>query len=677
MKFPKLPKIRNPFKKRGETVTDNTRLKEWQNKLQEALNDWDINRFDELEWLYRGTHEVYGNINDTSSTTTRKKANNVINICYEFIESQVDSSTPQPAVISKIDGYEEQAQMIEDSIKNDLLDSDISEINDENERNTPVCGHSILLVDWDSDYKHPLYVGRLIIRGIHPKQFVPQPNVWKVQDMEYFFILSSVTASYCKRRYGVDVPQDGEEFPEINSLANTGYSTGGEKDKVTEVVCWYRDKEGKYGRFVWANDTILEDMPNYFARRPAVCKDCGGAMDVNGTCIQCGGTRFERKIQQMEVLAEDITLPDGTIVPAGTEIPYYEPKRYPVIVRRNVPKNFTFGGQSDIEVIKDQADAIKKVISSIEEKIIRGGAIIKASNDHHFTLTNELYQIIRGNQAQLAALGVQNMNADINAELAFAREQYKAAQSALGITDSYQGKQDPTAKSGVAKQIQVQQAAGRLQSKVVNKYAAFKELFEIMFEMKLAFSDEPRPYVRQKEDGTREYGEFNRYAFLMQDASGQWYYNTDFMFSSDAGAGLPKDKMFILDKAEGFLREGAFETSPANLRFWSIIDQLHFPGAGDIKKQMQDEIEQQQMQQQQADMQTPPQQPQQPQQGPTMEQIIQQVSQMPPDQAALFLGKLAPEIQQQVIAGLPPQVQQMILQVLQQTQGAPAQMGGM
>jgi len=671
----KFPKIKNPFKKRGDKVAKQTpeqKLKDFQDKLQSALQNWEISKFDSLEWNYRGTHEVYPNVNSTAGKAG-KAANNVINICYEFIESQIDPSIPQPSVVSKLDGFDEQAQMIEDSLKNDLLESDINEINDENERNTPVCGHSVICVDWDSDYKHPLYRGKVVLRGIHPKQLVPQSNVWAVQTMDRLFVLSSVTRAYCKQRYDVEIPDDGEEYPEVNSLDNTGYSTGNEKDKVTEVVCWYRDKDGEVGRFVWANETTLENMPKYYWRRLEVCKECGGAKDLDGKCIECGGTSFKSEMKNTEILAEDVTLPPKdkdskpVVIPKGTEIPYYIPKRYPVIVRRNVPKNFTFGGQSDIEIIKDQADAIKKVVSNIEDKIIMGGAIIKALDDHAFNLTTELYKIVRGTQSQLNALGVLNLTADIQAEMAFAQEQYQSAKNVLGITDSFQGQPDSTAESGRAKQIQVQQAAGRLQSKTNNKHTAFREMFECMFEMKLAFCDEPRPYVRQKEDGTKEYGMFDKHAFLVQDASGEWYYNTDFLFDADAGAGLPKDKMFLLDKAEKFLGVHAFDTNPANVRFWTILDQIHFPGAGDIKSQMQAEIEEAQAQQEQqaAQAKAQQQQAQQPQQGqgqqggqisPEMQQVFQvlppdiqqQVLQMPPDKQVAFLSQPPEQIAAQV-----------------------------
>ena len=46
----------------------------------------------------------------------------------------------------------------------------------------------------------------------------------------------------------------------------------------------------------------------------------------------------------------------------------------------------------------------------------------------------------------------------------------------------------------------------------------------------------------------------NKYDFVEQDASGEWYYNTDFLFSADAGDGIPKDKMFLMNQTVGDLR---------------------------------------------------------------------------------------------------------------------------
>jgi hypothetical protein len=169
----------------------------------------------------------------------------------------------------------------------------------------------------------------------------------------------------------------------------------------------------------------------------------------------------------------------------------------------------------------------------------------------------------------------------------------------LGITDSFQGKEDASAQSGVAKQIQVQQATGRLQSKQFNKNAAYKELFEMMFEYMLAFYDEPRPYQSKDEYGNAKYAEFDKYKFLMMDAEGQLYYNTDFLFSSDVGSGLPKDPIFMYNQVKEMLGAGAID----KLQYWTILEYLNFPMAKQIKSQTEQQMQAEaQMAQQQAEI---------------------------------------------------------------------------
>jgi len=75
---------------------------------------------------------------------------------------------------------------------------------------------------------------------------------------------------------------------------------------------------------------------------------------------------------------------------------------------------------------------MKKVVSTIEEKIMRGSAIVTALEGHRFNLTNELYQIVRGTQSELMALGVKNLSADITKDLEFSQQQYKSGSIHFG-----------------------------------------------------------------------------------------------------------------------------------------------------------------------------------------------------------------------------------------------------
>jgi hypothetical protein len=548
-------KVKSVVQTSKEQEAQNKDLKKWQDKLALAQVGANTVLRDEREAIYLGTSSVDANVNNTNMQNgKRKKANNVVNLVLEFIETNVDSTIPLPSVKTKLPGYEFQADMIENSLTSDITELGITAINDVNERVTPVQGYSAMLVGWNPDFKHHLYRGELSLESIHPKRIIPQPGVYELDHMDYFFILSSVTKIFIKKRYDVDLENEGEQFPGIDYL-NSNISQPHNPDKVTEIVCWYKNDDGDVSKFVWCENEILEDLPNFYARR------------VDG------------KISSEETLGSEVTLASGEVLSVGTKVPYFTPTRYPLIIRENIPLNFSFGGQSDVDVIRDQQDAHKKVVSIIEEKILRGTAIVTALDDHRFNLSNELYPIVRGTFPQLQALGVKSLQADISSDMAFANQQYMAAQATLGVTNSFQGKGDPSATSGIAKQIQVQQSTGRLRSKESNKYAAYKELYEIMFEFKLAFYDELRPFVTKDQNGQDSYGDFNKYAFLVRDKAGELYYNTDFIFHADAGQGLPRDKMWLFNSATEMLKYGAYNPGPASITYWTQMVNQKYPNA--------------------------------------------------------------------------------------------------
>lgn len=568
--------IKDVFKKMKKTVIKSQRSKKlikWQERLEAAKSGQDLSLMDKREFLYLGDRHVEKNINSTIQPT--KQSNNIWNIGFEFIESQINNQIPMPTVKSKREGFDMQAAMIADSISNDIKESDIDAINDRNERITPLQGFSIVEVAWNPNYKHHLYRGEIELIGRHPKQLVTQPKVYNLQKMDYFFILSDVTKDYVQRRYKKDLSGEEEQYPENTRLYDTDQNSSGsatsaqdnDEEPLTEIVCWYKDQDGDICKFVWINDTKLEDLPKFFYRRG---KD---------------GSLLEK-----ETLDRDIMGPDGQpIATKGEQVPFFIPQRYPVSVRINVPRNFHFGGQSDLDVIADQQDSIKKVVHKMEEKIIKGGSIIKALEDHdRLKITDEIYQVIRGTQQQLSVIDTLDLTADISKDLLYCQEQYRIAQSMLGITNSFQGKEDVTATSGKAKQIQVQQASGRLNSKMFNKNVHFKELFEIIFEHKIAFYDEIRPYLAQDVEGNDSFGEFDKYLLLQRDKRGNLYWNTDFLIGTDGVYGLPKDPMFMYEQTMALFSAQAIDVQ----QLWTILEGLQFPSASRIKQQWSEKMSQ-------------------------------------------------------------------------------------
>ena len=48
-----------------------------------------------------------------------------------------------------------------------------------------------------------------ITKNLSPSEIVPQPGVYKIQDMDYIFIKLLQTKIYIKERYGKDVDDEG------------------------------------------------------------------------------------------------------------------------------------------------------------------------------------------------------------------------------------------------------------------------------------------------------------------------------------------------------------------------------------------------------------------------------------------------------------------------------------
>ena len=87
-----------------------TKLMQFQQRFLYARGNWDYNILDEREEIYDGTHAVDQNVN--SRTASSKMSNNVYNIVYELLESEVDNTIPLPTVQSKRPEYEAIARPI-------------------------------------------------------------------------------------------------------------------------------------------------------------------------------------------------------------------------------------------------------------------------------------------------------------------------------------------------------------------------------------------------------------------------------------------------------------------------------------------------------------------------------------------------------------------------------------
>jgi ribosomal protein L40E len=595
-------------------------LQEWKEKFDTAYAQYDNTVFDVFENVYRGTKETVKNINSRDPRAP-KKTNNVPNVVYELIESEVNTTTPECIVKSKKPGFDDFAKMIQDKIMSDFETFDMENMSDVNERNTYMHGISCVLMNWNIKLGQHEFLGDKEPINYHPKQVIPQPNIYDAKKMRYMFLVSTTTKEEVRQRTGVSVDSESSERPEVNRIAAeatntaTGSNTVTTDETVEEIVCLYLDSDDDVGKFSWVGSTVTENLPKYFYPRVAECKDCGWENPQDAKeCGNCGSKKLKTKVIMEETIEKDMPLTpilfprkQKTVqqdqmgrkfvkteivqeviertVPAGTKVKIPAPKRLPILIRKNIPLNFSFRGRSDVETIRDQQESIKKVWSKVEEKILQAGGIVGIPDQLNKQPSDDVYQVWKGKPSLLSQIVVKDMKIDTVADMAFAAANYERAKSTLGITDSYQGKYDPSAKSGRAKEVQVQQSAGRLQSKIQNKFNFYADMFEMMFLFDICFAREIRPYSKKNAKGEPEYEEFNKYELLVQDATGEWFFNTDFIFKAEIGSNLPHDKIFLYNQATNMFASGAFDKR----QFLEILSTLDFPIANKILEQTMEE----------------------------------------------------------------------------------------
>ena len=580
----------------------------WRGKLEQARIAYSsvLKEIGKNQAVYEGTREVNGNPNTNVSPS--KVSINVRNIAYELIESQVDSSIPMPKVTAIHEGDEDLARSIEKALVNKVKLLKLSIINDQMERVVPVQGGDFFLVEWDNSLGFHSNYGDVNVKEMNPRQVIPQPGVSRIEDMDYIFVQVAQTKETVKERYGVNVEDAHEEYKDIRGAYN---ESGLDSDVVTVNTVYYKNN-GKIGRFVWCDDYTLEDLDDYQARITRKCKECGYVTEEK-VCPVCGSKKFEEtedKVQEIQIpLMQESGIDPMTGEPiqiAAKEvitIDYYKPNVFPLIVRKNVSKLNSLLGFSDVKVIEDQQDLIKKVGSKAAEKTLKGGSIVTLPRNVKLETTDKELKIARlDDPQQKAMIDVLNMQVNINQDMTMVNKAYEDARSTLGITDSFQGKYDPSAVSGTAKQYQINQAAGRLESKRVMKNDAYAKLYEYMFKFWLAYADEPLPITGIGPQGEQQFDILDKKDFIKQDATGEYYWNDEFLFETDPTSTMMANREAMWQQLDMKLQSGAFGPlgAPNTMRlYWSMMEKHHYPNAGDILSQVEMMMQEQQMMQQQ------------------------------------------------------------------------------
>ena len=508
----------------------------------------DFERLEKNMSQYLGTYEIDGG----------ERASTVRNITYEIIESQINSDIPTPKVDSVC--YSEKRERNAHSVER--LCSSLKELlpfeqlNELDERYTYIYGASVWYVEWTGDDDD----GGVRVHCISPMNFIGQAGISDVSEMEYCFLRFTTTRGELVRKYGVSLRDTEACDCEFEYDGNT------ESDTVRIVICFYKDDRGEIGRFVFSGGLVLSDVEAYYRRKKKVCRVC--KIDY-ADCI-CGCEDFETVDVFEEVIYD-------------RRIPYYVPKEFPIVIRRNTMGSDGVFGGSDCERIRPQQQAINKVESRILQKLLRSGVTPIMPEDSNVTLTNAIFgQVIKMRPGESADnYGKLDTTPDISQDIEEADRLYDQAKRVLGISDALQGTDSLVNESGYAKQLKINQASSRLESKRRIKHHVYSRLYQIIFEHYLAFADAPRILSYKDTFGRVHLAEFNRYDFIEKERDGYRYID-GYLFSVDLNGGTEYSREMLWEKNLMNLESGTLgnkEDPITLLRYWQSQERAHYPYA--------------------------------------------------------------------------------------------------
>lgn len=606
---------------------------------------------------YRGVGEIDGYITsqDDEILGNSRRTPCVWNISHKLLEGSIDTNIPQPLITPALKCAHNirNARRIESLIKL-IMDKQPWEIyNDSQERTVKKFGTSASNIEWDVESGTYTTVGDVQMTPLRPHNVYPQPGVKDIDDADYVFVTYVTTKYELMRKYGLSEEDVEDTTLEMEYDRDSGEHPTNEEDVVTLFVFWYYNEVGDVCRFVYSGDLVLEDDDDYYSRRVEYCKTCGRRRQV---CEkdECSNPDYYVNKMDYDELEEDIICSDGRVIPAmspvfkdgkmqfekkrmpvtapdgsqalenvggidvpafmeimvpkmeKTKLPYYKPKKIPVAIRYNIRDDDSFWGISDMEILKGPQQEANKLYSRIQEANMKYGAALILPENAELEASNGVFDdVIRLKQSMSKdQFGVFSYSVDISPWVAMLERIIELGSDLSGVSDTYLGQADNTAKSGYAKSIQVAQSSGRLASRKMNKHAHFADIFRSIFELYLAFADEPRAIFHEDSECATAAGErFNRYDFYEFDPkTGRWYIDDDYAFSVDPNGALEQQYIQLWEVVKADYAAGLYGNVmeiDTQIMAWQHLERLRYPFARNVVEALKLKREQLALMQQQ------------------------------------------------------------------------------
>jgi hypothetical protein len=508
-------------------------------------------------------------------------------ISFEIVSDKKQSHIPAPKMTPRQHSDIVPVQATEQLIRWEVDRMLSEEFNEDAENHVLIDGTVWLKCGWnDLDGTHgrdgaPIWEVVPIDRGF------PQPGVTNYKKMEYFFEEQDMTVSQVFDIYGRYV-----HSPNNN-------------DTMEVVNCYYLNEDRLVGVFTfvpWCMKVLRNDK-EWLIRKKRICKKCGMPEPEEEVCDNCGSKVFERVSVKKWTLEQKLDLiqnpyrdgetesksEDGNQVadslPEGTEIPPYLIRQIPFVPYRRIKTSRGIYGISEVELALEPQDMANKMWNKIERKVSKSKAVVtKLKETNIDDDDDEIMYVEIEDAAEGAAIQTKQIVSDIQYDLVAADGLYNHIKSTSGVTDTDQGKNDPSARSGKAKQLQLQASAGRSSNPMALRNSCYSGMYELTFKFLLSFSDANRSFVKTLPDGSQKEEVWSKYMFLDQDEEdGKFFWRDDFAWSVDTATEITQDRASMWQLIDNDYVNGVMgnEIDPVRaLRmYWHMKEMAGYPTA--------------------------------------------------------------------------------------------------
>ena len=569
------------------TAEEDALLQLWKTKYYIAKAEYEQSRAKPSNLkIWRNAYEGdFYKLND-DGTQSSEKLKAIRKLAYELVEGEINSAIPAPKMSPRYHADLTPINATEDLLKYEMDKMLTEEVNDESEHHVLIDGTTWFKVGWNPFDSTHLRSGNPIVKCCPVDTVFPQPGVKNYKDLEYIFELTEMSVA------------------KIADLYDRYVQASGDSDIVQLVSCYFLNEDRLVGKFTWCEETgqvICNDL-EWGIRKKRVCAKCNYGVNIETECPVCGSKKFKYISVKKEVLEKPLTFvknpyrsgdspnPDddkniedpAASLPSQTEIPHYLIRQLPFVPYKRVSAPTGIYGMSQVELVLEDQDLINKFLNKAERKSGKSRTWVTKLKDTVIQDKDEEVSLVEVESPQEGqSIQVKQVQSDINEEMSQSQYLYEIAKSTVGTTDTDQGKNDPSARSGKAKQLQMQASAQRRVAGTTLRNMAFAGVYELIFKNLLAYCDEDRSYVSLLPDGSKMEEVWSKYMFLAKDDDGNLYYRDDFAWSVDTATEITQDRAAMWQLITNDFINGTLGTNidpnRALMMYWQMMEQHNYP----------------------------------------------------------------------------------------------------